>query len=217
MKAYQREFIEFALQRHVLRFGEFILKSNRKSPYFFNSGLFNTGKDLALLGQFYAAAIADANMNYDIIFGPAYKGIPIVSAATIALAEKHNIDIPYCFNRKEEKDHGEGGNLVGCPLQGNVLLVDDVITAGTAVHESMEIITKHKARLAGVVISLDRQEKARDSEHSAIQLIEQTYQCSVASIITLNNLIEYLADKPEMADNLASILHYREIYGIKPS
>jgi orotate phosphoribosyltransferase len=161
MKAYQREFIEFALNKQVLKFGEFTLKSGRISPYFFNAGLFNTGRDLALLGRFYAEALIDSGIDFDLVFGPAYKGIPIATTTVVALAEQHERDVPYCFNRKEAKDHGEGGTLVGSPLQGKVMLVDDVITAGTAIRESMEIINANNASLAGVLISLDRQERGR--------------------------------------------------------
>ncbi len=190
MKPYQRQFIEFALGKQVLKFGEFTLKSGRKSPYFFNAGLFNTGRDLALLGRFYAEALVDSGLEFDLLFGPAYKGIPIATTTAVALAEHHDLDLPYCFNRKEAKDHGEGGNLVGSALQGRVMLVDDVITAGTAIRESMEIIQANGATLAGVLISLDRQERGR-SEISAIQEVERDYNCKVISIITLKDLIAY--------------------------
>ncbi|KHS67646.1 orotate phosphoribosyltransferase [Pectobacterium brasiliense] len=213
MKAYQRQFIEFALSKQVLKFGEFTLKSGRISPYFFNAGLFNTGRDLALLGRFYAEALVDSGVEFDLLFGPAYKGIPIATTAAVALAEHHDRDLPYCFNRKEAKDHGEGGSLVGSPLQGRVMLVDDVITAGTAIRESMEIIGAHGATLAGVMIALDRQERGR-AELSAIQEVERDYQCKVISIITLTDLIAYLAEKPEMAAHLDAVKAYREQYGI---
>ena len=147
MKAYQREFIELAMKKQVLKFGEFTLKSGRKSPYFFNAGLFNTGRDLALLGRFYAAALCDSGVQYDVLFGPAYKGIPIATTTAVALAEHHDLDMPYCFNRKEAKDHGEGGTLVGSPLNGRIVVVDDVITAGTAIRESMEIIRQNMQHL----------------------------------------------------------------------
>lgn len=212
MKSYKRQFIQFALEREVLRFGEFTLKSGRKSPYFFNAGLFNTGKDLALLGRFYAEALIDANLNYDVIFGPAYKGIPIVAATVIALSEHHNIEIPYCFNRKEAKDHGEGGNLVGSSIKDKqVMLVDDVITAGTAIRESMRILEDNNAKLSGVLISLDRQEKGR-GELSAIQEIKQIYQCEVISIITLTDLIAYLEEDGKV-DELKHVKAYRDQYG----
>ncbi|WP_037411385.1 orotate phosphoribosyltransferase [Shewanella fidelis] len=213
MKAYQREFIEFALERQVLRFGEFTLKSGRTSPYFFNAGLFNTGRDLARLGRFYAAALVDSGMEYDLLFGPAYKGIPIATTTAVALCDHHDIDMPYCFNRKEKKDHGEGGSLVGSDLQGRVMLVDDVITAGTAIRESMEIIEAHKAALAGVLIALDRQEKGK-GELSAIQEVERDFGCDIVSIIKLEDLINYLSDKPGMEAQLASVSAYRDQYGI---
>ncbi|GGZ07597.1 orotate phosphoribosyltransferase [Shewanella fodinae] len=213
MKAYQREFIEFALQRNVLRFGEFTLKSGRKSPYFFNAGLFNTGGDLARLGRFYAAALVDSDIEYDLLFGPAYKGIPIATTTAVALAEHHGIDIPYCFNRKEKKDHGEGGNLVGSDLKGRVMLVDDVITAGTAIRESMEIIQANSAMLAGVLIALDRQEKGR-GELSAIQEVERDFGCHIVAIIKLADLIAYLSEKLGMEGELAAVQAYRQQYGI---
>ncbi|TWX71414.1 orotate phosphoribosyltransferase [Colwellia sp. C1TZA3] len=213
MKDYQREFIEFALAKQVLRFGEFTLKSGRISPYFFNAGLFNTGGDLARLGRFYAAALQDANIDYNLLFGPAYKGIPIATTTAVALADSYNIDMPYCFNRKEAKTHGEGGSLVGSPLEGKVMLVDDVITAGTAIRESMQIIQAHGAELSGVLIALDRQEKGQ-AELSAIQEVERDFNTKVISIVTLANLISYLEEKPDMTDSLASIRKYREDYGI---
>ncbi|MBS9428395.1 orotate phosphoribosyltransferase [Photorhabdus akhurstii] len=213
MKAYQREFIELALKKQVLKFGEFTLKSGRKSPYFFNAGLFNTGRDLALIGRFYAAALLDSGIQCDLLFGPAYKGIPIATTTAVALAEHHDIDMPYCFNRKEAKDHGEGGTLVGSSLKGNVVLVDDVITAGTAIRESMEIIKQHNATLAGVMICLDRQERG-NGEISAIQEVERDYGCKVFSIITLNDLINYLSGQPEMKDHLDAVKAYRAQYGI---
>ncbi|MCL1143480.1 orotate phosphoribosyltransferase [Shewanella gaetbuli] len=213
MKAYQREFIEFALERQVLRFGEFTLKSGRTSPYFFNAGLFNTGKDLARLGRFYAAALMDAGIEFDLLFGPAYKGIPIATTTAVALCDHHDVDVPYCFNRKEAKTHGEGGNLVGSALQGKVMLVDDVITAGTAIRESMEIINANNAQLAGVLIALDRQEKGK-GELSAIQEVERDFGCEIVSIIKLADLISYLSEKPGMETELASVSAYREQYGI---
>lgn len=213
MKDYQIKFIEFALSKNVLRFGEFTLKSGRTSPYFFNAGLFNTGGDLAKLGRFYAAALADSSIDFDLLFGPAYKGIPIATTTAVALADHHNLDMPYCFNRKEAKNHGEGGNLVGSPLEGKVMLVDDVITAGTAIRESMEIIQANGAELSGVLIALDRQEKGK-GELSAIQEVERDFGTQVISIITLGDLIAYLETKPEMAEALTSIKQYREDYGI---
>jgi len=213
MKAYQQEFIEFALSKQVLRFGQFTLKSGRTSPYFFNAGLFNTGGDLARLGRFYASALADAGIDFDLLFGPAYKGIPIATTTAVALADHHNMDVPYCFNRKEAKTHGEGGNLVGSALEGKVMLVDDVITAGTAIRESMEIIQANGAQLSGVLIALDRQEKGK-GELSAIQEVERDFGTQVVSIVTLGDLISYLETKPEMAEHLANIKQYREDYGI---
>jgi len=213
MKAYQRQFIEFALEKQVLKFGEFTLKSGRKSPYFFNAGLFNSGRDLARLGRFYAAALVDAGIDYDLLFGPAYKGIPIATTTAVALAEHHDLDVPYCFNRKEAKDHGEGGNLVGSPLAGRVMLVDDVITAGTAIRESMDIIQAHGAKLAGVLIALDRQERGK-GELSAIQEVERDYGAKVISIITLADLISYLEQQPGQAAMLEKVRAYRSEYGI---
>ncbi|HEJ9487955.1 orotate phosphoribosyltransferase [Proteus sp. GOKU] len=213
MKAYQRRFIELALAKNVLKFGEFTLKSGRVSPYFFNAGLFNTGRDLALLGQFYAQTLLDNNVSCDVLFGPAYKGIPIATTTAVALVEHHDIDIPYCFNRKEAKDHGEGGTLVGSPLKGNVVIVDDVITAGTAIRESMEIIKQHDATLSAVLLSLDRQEKGRE-ELSAIQELKRDYQCQVYSIITLDDLISYLSENETLSEHLPAVKAYRERYGV---
>ncbi|CAM4176727.1 orotate phosphoribosyltransferase [Pseudoalteromonas sp. SG43-7] len=213
MKDYQIEFIEFALEKQVLKFGEFTLKSGRTSPYFFNAGLFNTGRDLARLGRFYAAALEDAGIEYDVLFGPAYKGIPIATTTAVALADHHNKDVPYCFNRKEKKAHGEGGTLVGSELKGKIMLVDDVITAGTAIRESMEIIAENGADLSGVLIALDRQEKGK-AELSAIQEVERDFNTKVVSIVKLADLISYLETKGTMNEHLASVKAYREQYGI---
>ncbi|EJG2226752.1 orotate phosphoribosyltransferase [Vibrio parahaemolyticus] len=213
MKAYQREFIEFALEKEVLKFGEFTLKSGRKSPYFFNAGLFNTGRDLARLGRFYAAALADSGIEFDVLFGPAYKGIPIATTTAVALADHHDIDTPYCFNRKEAKNHGEGGNLVGSALEGRIMLVDDVITAGTAIRESMEIIKANGADLAGVLVAIDRQEKGK-GELSAIQEVERDFGCAVISIVSLGDLITYLEDKGNATEHLEAVKAYRAEYGI---
>ncbi len=213
MKAYQREFIEFALEKQVLKFGEFTLKSGRKSPYFFNAGLFNTGRDLARLGRFYAAALADSGIDFDVLFGPAYKGIPIATTTAVALADHHDIDTPYCFNRKEAKDHGEGGNLVGSALEGRIMLVDDVITAGTAIRESMEIIKANGADLAGVLVAIDRQEKGK-GELSAIQEVERDFGCAVISIVSLGDLVTYLEEKGNAAEHLDAVKAYRAEYGI---
>lgn len=213
MQDYKREFIEFAIANDVLRFGEFTLKSGRVSPYFFNAGLFNRGIQLARLGHFYAAAIQDSGIDFDVIFGPAYKGIPLASAAAIALADQFSRDVPYCFNRKEAKDHGEGGNIVGAPLEGRILIVDDVITAGTAIRESMGIIDAAGAKAAGVVIALDRQEKGQ-GELSAIQEVEQNYGLQVVSIITLTDLMEYLKGNSQLGQYLEAIQAYRDQYGV---
>ena len=213
MKDYQKEFIEFALEKQVLKFGRFTLKSGRTSPYFFNAGLFNSGRDLARLGRFYAAALMDSGIDYDLLFGPAYKGIPIATTTAVALSNDYDLDVPYCFNRKEAKTHGEGGSLVGSELKGKIMLVDDVITAGTAIRESMDIIQAHHAKLAGVLIALDRQEKGR-AELSAIQEVERDYGAKVISIVKLSDLITYLEENPDMQEDLAAVKAYREQYGI---
>lgn len=214
MENYKQQFIEFALARQVLKFGEFTLKSGRVSPYFFNAGLFNQGADLARLGEFYAAALQDAGLQYDMIFGPAYKGIPIATAVSIALFNRFDVNKPVCFNRKETKDHGEGGNLIGSPLRGKVLLVDDVITAGTAIRESMQIIQANEAQLSAVLIALNRQERG-NSELSAIQEVERDYQCDVLSIIDFADLMAFIETQPEYQQYLPAMRAYREQYGIK--
>jgi len=213
MRDYQKAFIEFALSRNVLRFGEFTLKSGRVSPYFFNAGLFNTGSALARLGRYYAEAIVDSGLEFDVLFGPAYKGIPLAATTCVALADHHEQDMPYSFNRKEAKAHGEGGNIVGAPLQGRILIIDDVITAGTAIRESMQLIESAGAKPAGVIIALDRQEKGR-GELSAIQEVEQQYNIPVLSIVKLENLITYLEQQPAMQANLTAVQAYREQYGV---
>lgn len=213
MKAFQREFIEFAIERGVLKFGEFTLKSGRKSPYFFNAGLFNKGRDLARLGRYYAAALADAGIEFDVLFGPAYKGIPIATTTAVALADHHDIDTPYCFNRKEAKSHGEGGNLVGSPLQGKIMLVDDVITAGTAIRESMTLIEENDATLAGVLIALDRQERGQ-GELSAIQEVERDFSTQVVAIVSLADVVTYLTEQGGFDESIVAINAYRESYGI---
>ena len=213
MQDYKREFIEFALENQVLRFGEFTLKSGRISPYFFNAGLFNKGSQLAKLSQFYAAAIADSKIAFDNLFGPAYKGIPLAATTAVALYEKHQIDTPYSFNRKEAKAHGEGGNIVGAPLEGRILIIDDVITAGTAIGEAMEIIAAAGAKAAGVVIALDRQERGK-GEQSAIQEVEQNYGIQVASIITLADLMAYLESDAKLAEYFEAVQAYRNEYGV---
>ena len=213
MLDYQKEFIEFALEKQVLKFGEFTLKSGRTSPYFFNAGLFNTGRDLARLGRFYASALEDSAIEYDVLFGPAYKGIPIATTTAVALADHHDKDVPYCFNRKEKKAHGEGGTLVGSELNGKIMLVDDVITAGTAIRESMEIIAQNGADLSGVLIALDRQEKGK-AELSAIQEVERDFNTKVISIVKLADLISYLESQGTMDEHLASVKAYRDQYGV---
>ncbi|MBD3585779.1 orotate phosphoribosyltransferase [Salinimonas sp. HHU 13199] len=213
MKPFQKEFIEFAIARGVLKFGEFTLKSGRTSPYFFNAGLFNRGGDLAKLGRFYAAAVMDAGIKFDVLFGPAYKGIPIATTTAVALADQYDVDTPYCFNRKEAKTHGEGGNLVGSPLEGKVMLVDDVITAGTAIRESMQLIEQNNASLAGVLIALDRQERGQ-GELSAIQEVERDFNTQVVSIVTLADVVTYLSEQPAQQDRINTINAYRDEYGI---
>lgn len=213
MQDYKREFIDFAIENQVLRFGQFTLKSGRISPYFFNAGLFNTGEHLTRLSRFYAAAIQDSGIEFDTLFGPAYKGIPLAATTAVALYDQHQRNVPYCFNRKEAKDHGEGGSIVGAPLSGRILIIDDVITAGTAIGEAMEIIDAAGAKAAGVVIALDRQEKGK-GELSAIQEVEQNFGLKVASIITLSDLMEYLKDDAAMADHLQAIQTYRSQYGV---
>jgi orotate phosphoribosyltransferase len=213
MQNYQKEFLDFAIDVGVLRFGEFTLKSGRVSPYFFNSGLFNTGASLARLGRYYAQAVMESGIEFDMIYGPAYKGIPLASTLAIALADQHNRDMPYCFNRKEAKTHGEGGVIVGADLKGRVLIIDDVISAGTSVRESVDIIKSSGATTAGVVIALDRQERGK-GQTSAIQEVERDYGLAVASIVGLKELIEYLAGQDDMADSLASIRNYQQQYGI---
>jgi orotate phosphoribosyltransferase len=211
MNNYKQDFIEFALKCDVLKFGEFTLKSGRISPYFFNTGLFNTGEKLRKLGQFYAYALADSGIKCDILYGPAYKGIPLVCAVSIGLSEVSNRDIPYVFNRKEVKDHGEGGLLVGSDLKGKAIIVDDVISAGTSVRESVDIINHAGATTAGVLISLNRQEKGL-GDTSAIDDIQESYGFKVASIICLKDIIGYL-EQTGSEKHLSAILKYRERYG----
>lgn len=214
MQNYQREFLDFAIATGVLRFGEFTLKSGRISPYFFNSGLFDSGGSIARLGRFYAAALQDSNIHYDMLFGPAYKGIPLAVATSIALSDHHQRDIPYAFNRKEAKKHGEGGTTVGAPLTGRVMIIDDVISAGTSVRESVDIIQAAGALPAGVIIALDRQERGTGAT-SAIQEVEKTYGIRVASIVNLQSLIMYLSLRPEMAEPLERIKNYQQQYGVQ--
>lgn len=209
----KNQFIEFVMQAGVLKLGEFTLKSGRISPYFFNAGLFNTGGQLATLAKGYADAVADSNIPFDVLFGPAYKGIPLAATTSVALAQDHQIDKPYAFNRKEAKDHGEGGNIVGHALEGDVLIIDDVITAGTAIREAIDIITANGAKPAGVLIALDRMEKGK-GELSAIQEVEAEYGIPVVSIIDLNDIIEYLKTQPDMQHYLDAMVEYRQQYGI---
>lgn len=213
MKSYQQEFLDFAIAQGVLRFGEFTLKSGRVSPYFFNAGLFQTGSALAQLGKFYAQAIVDSGVKFDMLFGPAYKGIPLAAATAIALYEQHGKDYPYAFNRKEAKDHGEGGTIVGAALTGRVLVIDDVITAGTAIRESADIVAAQGAQLAGVAIALDRQERGKGTQ-SAVQEVEALYGVSVVNIVGLQEVISHVSQNLHDADLLAAVRTYRSEYGI---
>jgi orotate phosphoribosyltransferase len=210
---YKKQFIENSLSSGALKFGVFTLKSGRVSPHFFNAGEFYTGKALAELGRCYAAAIVDSGIQFDVLFGPAYKGITLASATAVALSDQYGIDVPYCFNRKEAKSHGEGGTLVGAPLKGKVLIIDDVITAGTAIREVMAIVEDAGAQAAGVVIGLDRKERGKGSE-SAIQEVERQFDMSVVSIIDIDDILAYLSSTPDTADLIAAIGNYREAYGV---
>ena len=213
MKDYQTEFLKFAIDNNVLSFGDYTLKSGRLSPYFFNFGLFQTGSALAKLGDYYAQAIVDSGLKFDMLFGPAYKGIPLVSVVAATLYEKHGIDYPYAYNRKEAKDHGEGGNIVGAPLEGRVLVVDDVISAGTACREAAEFVQSAGATLAGIAISLDRQERGTGVK-SAVQEVEETYGISVLHIIGLHNVIQHIEQTAKDTELLQRITTYREQYGV---
>ncbi len=213
MKDYQKNFIELALQYKVLKFGEFTLKSGRQSPYFFNAGLFNTGKALAEMGRCYAQAIVDSGIEYDLLFGPAYKGIPLVAVTAMALHIDHGLDVPYAFNRKEAKDHGEGGSIVGSAIEGRVLILDDVITAGTAIREAIEIIDNNGGTPTGVMIALDRQEKGT-GERSAVQEINQDYGMEALSIVSMEHLIQYLKEQGE-SEMLDAMNFYRTEFGVK--
>ncbi|MGH1470401.1 MAG: orotate phosphoribosyltransferase [Cellvibrionaceae bacterium] len=214
MQEYQREFIQLAIKYKALKFGSFTLKSGRVSPYFFNAGLFNSGAALAALGRHYAAAIIDAGVSFDMAFGPAYKGIPLVSATSIALADDHGIDRPYAFNRKEAKAHGEGGTIVGAPMVGRVLIIDDVITAGTAIREVIDIISQYGAEPAGVVIGLNRQERGK-GDLSAIHEVEKAFSIPVISITAVDDVIEYLEGDQETDQAIAEqIRQYRIEYGV---
>ena len=215
MQDFQSEFLEFVLENKILRFGKFTLKSGRVSPYFFNAGLFNSGDKLAFLAKCYAASIVNSGLEFDVLFGPAYKGIPLVSATAIALANNHNLNKPFCFNRKEAKSHGEGGVIVGAELSGKVLIIDDVITAGTAIREAVEILQNDGAQLNGIAVAMDRQEKGT-GELSAIQEIKLAYQISVTNIISLQNIIAYLegSSDSKMQRHLAAVAAYRDQYGV---
>jgi len=209
---FSRDFIAFACERGVLRFGEFTTKAGRQSPYFFNAGLFNDGASLARLADFYARAILAAGIRFDVLFGPAYKGIPLAAATAMVLATMGR-NTPFAFNRKEAKDHGEGGSLIGAPLAGRILIVDDVISAGTSVRESMDLIHAAGATAAGVVIALDRQERGQ-GELSAVQEVEQNYGLPVVAVASLGDLIDYLRGHPELERVLPAVTHYREQYGV---
>jgi orotate phosphoribosyltransferase len=213
MKTYKVEFIDNAIDSGALKFGQFELKSGRTSPHFFNAGEFYKGFALAALGRCYASSIVESGIEFDVLFGPAYKGITLAAATSIALSEHHGIDVPYCFNRKEAKAHGEGGTLVGAPLEGKVLIIDDVITAGTAIREVMSIVEQVGAQAAGVVIGLDRKERGK-TEKSAIQEVEQEFKIPVASIIDIDDILQYLKSKPEHNDLVAEIDKYRQDYGV---
>ncbi len=213
MSDFRAEFLTLAIERQVLRFGEFTLKSGRYSPYFFNAGLFDSGEALSRLGQYYAEAIVDSGVGFDVLFGPAYKGIPLASVTAAALWEQHRLDVPYAFNRKEAKTHGEGGSIVGAPLEGRILVIDDVITAGTAIRESVKLIEAEGASIAGVVIALDRQERGQGSL-SAVQEVESDFGISVTSISTLSTLVEYLTGASGYEDVLEALQEYRAEYGV---
>ena len=213
MSDFRREFIAFCVEQGVIRFGEFITKSGRATPYFFNAGLFNTGASLDRLAEFYAKAILASGLQFDMLFGPAYKGIVLAAATAMALSRQGR-DVAFAFNRKEAKDHGEGGDIIGAPLQGKVLIIDDVMTAGTAVRESMAVLARFPAQAVGVVLSLDRMEKGT-SELSAIQEVEQQYQIPVITIATLGDLLSYLAHTPALTANIEAVSAYRERYGVR--
>ena len=215
MHNYQSKFLDFVIDHKILRFGEFKLKSGRISPYFFNAGLFNSGKKLNFLAESYASAIVGSNLSFDVLFGPAYKGIPLVSATAIVLSREYDLEKPYVFNRKEEKQHGEKGLLIGSNLEGSVLVIDDVITAGTAIREVVEMIRSPNARISGVAVALDRQERGL-GELSAIQEIEEMLGISVTSIVTLEDIISYLelSEDRELKSSLEGVKRYQNLYGV---
>jgi orotate phosphoribosyltransferase len=212
--AYQSEFIDLCVRLGVLKFGTFTLKSGRESPYFFNAGLFNSGAAINAVGRAYAQALAESELAFDMLFGPAYKGIPLVTVTAAAMAERHGRDVPFAYNRKEAKDHGEGGSIVGSPLIGRVLIVDDVITAGTAIRESIEIIERAGARPAGVLLALDRQERGPDSRRSAVQEVRDLYGIPVLPVVTLQDLMAHIS-VPGREANLKDLQDYRERYGLQ--
>ena len=212
MDNHKKEFIEFAIRCNVLRFGEFTLKSGRLSPYFFNSGLFDSGAKLARLALHYARAIEASGISYDMLYGPAYKGIPLVAAVSVVLSEHFSRDVPYCFNRKESKDHGEGGSIIGAGLKGDVLIVDDVVSAGTSVRESVRIISHGGASAVGLAVSVDRQERGPDSR-SAIQAIQEDLGLHVVSIVSLDDLVSYLQSDEGRCGDLERVRAYRQEYG----
>ena len=213
MKTYKVDFIDNAISSGALKFGQFELKSGRTSPHFFNAGEFYTGSALAALGRCYASAIVESGIEFDVLFGPAYKGITLAAATSVALSEHHGINVPYCFNRKEAKAHGEGGTLVGAPLEGKVLIIDDVITAGTAIREVMSIVEQEGAQAAGVIIGLDRKERGKTA-NSAIQEVEQAFNIPVASIIDIDDILQYLKAKAEHSELVSKIDQYRQQYGV---
>ncbi|MEY6431270.1 orotate phosphoribosyltransferase [Thioalkalicoccus limnaeus] len=213
MLDYQKEFLRFAIETGVLRFGEFTLKSGRRSPYFFNAGLFDTGAKLAALGRFYAEAIVAARLDFDVLYGPAYKGIPLAVATAVALVDRHGVDRHYAFNRKESKDHGEGGSLVGASLEGRVLIIDDVITAGTSVRESVALIRAHGGQPSGIIIALDRQERGAD-ERSAIAEVQSDLGLPVTAIVTLDDLLAYLEQTPVAGADFGAVHRYRARFGV---
>lgn len=214
MHNYKQNFVEYSIGYEVLRFGDFTLKSGRQSPYFFDIGLFNTGGSLEQLGTYYAQVIEEAQLSFDMLFGPAYKGIPLVATTAIALAEWYQHDVPFCFNRKEAKTHGEGGILIGAPLAGRVLLIDDVITAGTAINESVQMIQAHGAQLAGIVVALDRQERGK-TEISALMEVQQIYGVPTISIINLQDILNFLSRRPDTKELFAAMQTHYDRYGVK--